>query len=346
MKTRSILICILIGASYPGCDRIFSSQIVQRTCSSDLSVCAQETPFSSGSIFGIWGSDMFGYWAIGAEGGVENHGVIVHWNGHKWASQMLPVTNRIFYGIWGMSDKDIWVVGQKSTILHWNGETWEISNFGEDNAKTLKSIFGMSQADVLAVGEQSLVLRWNGKMWAGVDGPVPVGQNWSGVWGLPNTAYWLVGDNGRIDILSTGITSALVNIPTTISDNLYGLYGLNQSSVLAVGANGAFVKISNQTIVLQDHLKDQSLGTASALQSIWIGQQGRVWAVGSDSKNCRAAYTIEVNSLKRHAGDFDQTGETVCGRNNPTYYSVRGSNDDDVWVGGTGGTIQRRRVVP
>lgn len=65
------------------------------------------------------------------------------------------------FGIWGSAADDVWAVGDKGTILHWNGKVLVPRNSGVTTA--LRGVGGTGPQDVWFVGDAGKALHWDGK---------------------------------------------------------------------------------------------------------------------------------------------------------------------------------------
>lgn len=63
-------------------------------------------------------------------------------------------------GIWGSGPNDVWAVGDKGLILHWNGKILVPRASGVDTA--LRGVGGSSPSDVWFVGDKGRALHWDG----------------------------------------------------------------------------------------------------------------------------------------------------------------------------------------
>jgi hypothetical protein len=72
-------------------------------------------------------------------------------------------TKESLLAIWGASRDDVWAVGDKGIILHFDGKAWKVSNSG--TIKNLTGVHGTGQADVWAVGDGGITLHFDGNKW-------------------------------------------------------------------------------------------------------------------------------------------------------------------------------------
>ena len=57
----------------------------------------------------------------------------------------------LLFGIWGSSATDVFAVGRRGTILHYNGSNWSPMTSG--TTTDLVDVWGSSSNDVFAVGD-------------------------------------------------------------------------------------------------------------------------------------------------------------------------------------------------
>ena len=76
---------------------------------------------------GIWGAGTTNVWAVGSHvdsSGIFNSaGFIFHWDGCAWTRSPLSIAAGL-REVWGMTENDVWAVGDGGTALHWNGSDW------------------------------------------------------------------------------------------------------------------------------------------------------------------------------------------------------------------------------
>ena len=108
----------------------------------------------------------------------------------------------MFFKVWGSAADDVYVVGERGAILHWNGAAW--SRVSSDADTRLVTVHGRGPQDVWAVGGyyddtadlwETLTLRWNGSSWRRVLSPSPgtYSNALSGVDAVGPNDVWAVG---------------------------------------------------------------------------------------------------------------------------------------------------------
>jgi hypothetical protein len=60
-------------------------------------------------------------------------------------------TREDLFGIWEAAETDVWAVGDKGTIRHFDGEGWKVVE--SNTSASLRDVWGSGPADVWAVGQ-------------------------------------------------------------------------------------------------------------------------------------------------------------------------------------------------
>lgn len=133
--------------------------------------------------YGLWGSAANDVWRVG-----QRHSIatglplaIEHFDGVMWRDGagdldpegLLPPLR----AVWGSDARHVWAVGERGTIVFWNGMQWTsvLSGTTED----LFAVWGSGPSDVWVAGAVS-VRHFNGRAWAPIEGLAS-----------PPTAIWL-----------------------------------------------------------------------------------------------------------------------------------------------------------
>jgi hypothetical protein len=114
----------------------------------------------------FWGTGSGDLWAVGGEywGNPTFFGTVFHSadGGVTWSKQvgtylpgdpMLPLFEGPFWGVWGSSANDLWVVGARGTIVRSTdgGASWAQVAIG--TTSTLRAVWGRSATDVWVAGD-------------------------------------------------------------------------------------------------------------------------------------------------------------------------------------------------
>jgi arylsulfatase A-like enzyme len=143
-------------------------------------------------------------------------------------SRMESGTTNSLHGIWGAFPGDVFAVGPKGTILHFDGRTW--SPMAIDGAPHLLSIWGASGRDVFAVGDNGVIVHYDGHAWTQMHSGTT--KNLIAVWGASGRDVFAVGYGGTV-LHYDG--RAWTPMASGTSEDLYGVFGTSPSHVVAVG---------------------------------------------------------------------------------------------------------------
>lgn len=173
--------------------------------------------------------------------------------------------------------KDIWAVGDKGTIVHWNGRSWTTSPSG--TGMRLSGIWGSGSKDIWAVGDGGTVLHWDGGAWTGVTSGTEAILR--AVWGSDKDDVWAVGGKGAPIVLHfDGRAWSLVDkkkLPPLTNPSLSGIWGSGRSDV-------RIVDLYSGSILHYDGVQWSAAPSgASQLQSIWGSGPNDIWVGGLSS---------------------------------------------------------------
>lgn len=217
-------------------------------------------------------------------------------------------------GIWSSSESDVYIVGGKGMLYHYDGESW--NRISSLTGETLNSVWGSSENDVYVVGNNGTILHYNGSEWGLV--PTPTSKNLYGVWGSSDTNIYAVGRGGTILHYDGSSWSDIVS-PT--NKHLYAIWGNKESGdIYAVGREGTIIRYYNGAA-----WSAVASPTGKHLYGIWgDSDTGDVYAVG------RAGTVLMYNGSEWNTMDT------------PTYnhlYSIWGTSKSDMFAVGLSGTV-------
>ncbi len=134
-----------------------------------------------------------------------------NWNKVK----ALYYDDKEFRGVWGASEKNIYVVGNKGTQgvmlklkphitlskANLKKDMWSTINLPA-GTKKLNGIYGANENYIYAVGEEGTILFYNGVDWVKIPNDATTGTlTLNSVWGNKSIGLWGVGNNGAIVFL-------------------------------------------------------------------------------------------------------------------------------------------------
>ena len=200
--------------------------------------------------------------------------------GLTWTVVQSPVREHL-NAVWGQDRHAVWVVGDKGTILHYNGSAWTRQGAGVADTN-LKAIWGSSRSDIWALGDDFTVLRFDGSTWKRVF-ETDADKDLAAIWGSAANDLWFAGkdkSDQTEDVLfhCNGNTWQAVPLPEApgIKElDIKALWGSSAREVFAVGHGGAIAEYRDGTwhLVNPSPVKDN-------LKAVRGTADGRVRAIG------------------------------------------------------------------
>ena len=253
--------------------------------------------------------------------------------------------------VWGSGPNDVWAVGAKGSVIHWDGTTWTSTPI--DTNYSLQSVYGTGPNDIWVVSTASLIYRSTGfsngtatfvreaPIFENELGPASVGPLFA-VWATGPGDVWISGKH-RLAKAGQFETSWRTRpgdggvgwTPLNTFGNtnvIYGIWGSGPNDVWMVGSKGttttSFASHTNGASAMDGGMPtwtELDTATFSVLNSIWGTGPNDVWAVGNSG------------AIQHYTG-----GATWEGVDSPTSQNLRGvwaAAADDVWAVGENGTI-------
>lgn len=157
-----------------------------------------------GALLSIWGTSENDVWAVGGPlGNAGFDSLVVRFNGQTW-QRAKPGKTDSYWWVHGTSPADVWLVGEKGRITHWDGNAFTEMTSG--TSATLFGLFAIGPKDVWAVGgtpdsasaENAVVLHYDGTSWKKEDIGETKKVAFFKVWGPGNGDLYIVGEAGTI----------------------------------------------------------------------------------------------------------------------------------------------------
>jgi hypothetical protein len=274
----------------------------------------------------VWSDSPDDVWVVGwqslASG--DRSAVMMHWNGCVWTNMSNPDPTDFQFarGVWGPTANDLWIVGDGSGALHYDGQSLRFVPMPippNGTVVDISAVSGTASNDIWTGGVQ--VLHWDGTVWSAV--PIATGnpnQYWADVWAVGPHDVWVTGDqvaahfdgtSWTVDTLITGpmgMTSFLYTIWSSGAEawaagpggQIHHFQGGQWTTAVPAtntgptlndlgGLNGDVHLVGNQSAF--DILQEGSFvpvtdAPAQAFfnQSVWVSQS-QVWVVGADAMN-------------------------------------------------------------
>ena len=203
-------------------------------------------------------------------------------DGSSWTQMEVPTEERLL-DLWGSAPNDVYTVGDKGTMIHYDGTKWEVVSLPAGAAgKYLESVCGSSANDVYAVGTE-VILHFDGNAWETIENvpePPDMGYYWRAfarVWTeKPGDVY--IATRYRSVLHYNGFAWQWIWNPKTLcgSSQTLGLWG-SGSDVYVVGTTPRL----RGTVLHYDGGKWESpTGPAEGLNGVWGSSDRDVFAVG------------------------------------------------------------------
>ena len=139
----------------------------------------------------------------------------------------------VFFKVWGSGPDDVFMVGQRGAVVHWDGE--RLTEQFAGTASDLIGVWGTGPDRVVAVGgrNNAAVVLWDGTAWRSLDVGRFTGLN--GVWLADDTVHVVGNDGavGTIDFTTGDITLETVDTPVF----LHAVNGTPDGVLTAVGGD-------------------------------------------------------------------------------------------------------------
>lgn len=194
----------------------------------------------------------------------------------EWDERMCETGDYIplfLYGVWGSSPVDVFFVGDKGYILHYDGSQCSVMGENPFTGKiaNLYDIWGSSNTDVFAVGGNAgEILHYDGIKWTLIRKSM-VDQQLYGIWGYSPIDVFAVGSGGVI-LHYDGETWSEMDSGTTFT--LYDIWGTAPNDIFAVGYAGTILRYNGEI------WNALSFQTYRNLYGVWGSSNHDVYAVG------------------------------------------------------------------
>jgi hypothetical protein len=176
---------------------------------------------------------------------IEDIGYLLHYDGLSWKISLASTTANLRH-IHGTSDENVFAVGQKGTIVRYDGKGWGLSPVDpyplEDGSEFIvdQGLFGVyarNEVDAWAVGEAGVIVHYDGASFslAGL-----FDYTLRAVWSLSPENVWAVGGAG---VIMRFDGAQWYQEPSGTVATLYAIWGDQESgNIFAVGDNGTVLK--------------------------------------------------------------------------------------------------------
>jgi hypothetical protein len=210
-----------------------------------------------GALLSVWGTSERDVWAVGGPlGNVGRGALVLRFDGTKWRRLAIAPRVRVlaetesFWWVHGTSASDVWLVGEKGRITHWDGAA-----FREDVSGTTATLFGVWAAasnDVWAVGgtpdqpnaPNDVIVHWDGTAWKPEIMPETKKGAFFKVWGSSASDVYVVGEAGIVWHRTNGgggLSTWKREAENIATGRLVTVAGCSPNEVYAVGGRDLLV---------------------------------------------------------------------------------------------------------
>ena len=121
---------------------------------------------------GMFGLDSNNIWAVGATlHGQIGEALIARYDGSMWRTVHIDYESPYLMAVWASAPDDVFAVGDRGTILHYDGNAWTKMDSLTD--KQLRDVWGFAHNDVYACGAmpppgepwEPILLHYDGQRW-------------------------------------------------------------------------------------------------------------------------------------------------------------------------------------
>jgi photosystem II stability/assembly factor-like uncharacterized protein len=192
---------------------------------------------------------------------VGEAGLILRLQGGTWEDQSIATMTDAYFGVWGETADNVYIVGEESQALKWNGVQWKLVTIDPANIHTFHGVFGTAGDDVYVATEYfrpaavasdpvaasaalhagGYIFHWDGIAWTPVyQDP---GHDILSLWAPSLEHAFACGDASSILLGSdTGWARVfdLQNLPFYVKS----VWGASADDVFVVGDNGTIARYS------------------------------------------------------------------------------------------------------
>lgn len=198
-------------------------------------------------------------------------------NGDRWVIVDSGTTADL-RAISGTSPDDLWAVGDRGTILHWNGSAWRAATTPMPSV-SLTGVWAVSTTDVWVVGAEggdARVLHGDGTNWTPVPMPPRTSFTPRAVWASSASDVWIAGTAPTEPPLQRWNGSELRPefTPGPRPTELSGVAGTGPNDVWVVGGSRIFHRLGGWTSPTPPGSPSFAGPLCTAGGSLWVALQG------------------------------------------------------------------------
>lgn len=307
----------------------------------------------------LWGADPQHVFGAGAPGEMlVNDGDKPKF---KRLESVFPV--QPLYGLSGSHRRDVWAVGDRGTVLHWDGDRW--SRVEATTQANLRGAWGDGKDGVWIVGEKGTLLHCQMSPPPSQCVSISTGtlNDLTSVWGsaeCPSSGcqerqVWAV---GALDtVLNCSLRGCLPSkgwMGSGRPRDFNGVWGKSNGDVWLIGTEIGLLKLPERAVLLHGTADPKAppaylpslswapiepaqapIWHAKTATSIWGDPRGvDLWVATAENQGCRL--DVDYDELW-HRGGMMNDWKRELGQRCSSFSSLWGSGPDDVW--GLNGTL-------
>lgn len=176
--------------------------------------------------------------------------------------------DRNFLSVWGTAADDVWAVGARGHVQHWDGASWEVLDPGTD--ATLWWIHGFAGGPIYLGGSGGTIVRYDGGAFTTMTTPAATPTVF-GIWGASPDQVWAVGGNegggggGFIWTVDGDAWVEAPGVPAAVADKVvWKAQGRAADDAWMVGTDGLLVRWDGSALALDDTGLGESLFTVAS----------------------------------------------------------------------------------
>lgn len=113
------------------------------------------------SLRAIWGAGGDELWVT------SSSAEILHLRNGAWTKEETGAPGALL-AVAGTATDDVWAVGERGAVMHWDGRRWSAAREEVAHASTLRAVWARSKRQAWAVGDAGASLEWDGTRWTPV----------------------------------------------------------------------------------------------------------------------------------------------------------------------------------
>ena len=162
--------------------------------------------------------------------------------GNGWELAPFDIFAGSVNAMWGRLANDVWAVGNRAAVYHYDGNRWSLVTTGVSAALgqflNLYAVGGTDTGEVWAVGYNGQALHYDGQSWTA--GPSASASDMRALWVHNADDVWVCGDNGVVQRWTRTGGWALLSARPAISTTYRTIWGTSETNVWIVLGGSVF----------------------------------------------------------------------------------------------------------